>query len=83
MQMERRGCILVCYGTSVDVKPSGMSLDMGHGDMAYKHTMGEPALRKDMVYIFDTGPDVKPVTIEEQNAYYELWFRTPKAYKSS
>ena len=35
--------------------------------------IGRPLLREDQVGIFESGPDVEPVTVEEQRAFQEEW----------
>lgn len=74
--LEEQDIYLFCYGASKNVYQSGMAGDMGSGDMAYRLSMGEQALRKDLVNIFDTGVDIIPSTIAEQVEYYEEWFRS-------
>jgi hypothetical protein len=43
----------LCKGAKLNVRPSSMSSQMGSGIMAYEHTLGVKASRKDMVNIFD------------------------------
>ena len=64
-QLEPEGLIPVCYGTSLDVWPSGMCCDAG-GWLAYY--MREDKERR-KVQIFETGPEVIPSTIRDQEAY--------------
>jgi hypothetical protein len=71
--LENEGALLRCYGASKNVYPSGMSRSMGTGEKAYKMTMGSPARLADLVSIFDTGPDVAPATLAEQEAFREAW----------
>ena len=61
------------YGASRNVWPSGMCRDMGLGCTAYRMTLGRPALQADLVSIFDTGPDVEPVGVDEQRAFFDAW----------
>jgi hypothetical protein len=73
-RLEQEGLRPLCYGASRGVYPSGMARDMGGGALrAFKLNLGQPALMRDLVFIFDAGPDVDPVTVEEQLAYYEAW----------
>ena len=69
----RRGILALCYGASRNVFPSPMARDMGGGMKAYRLAIGHQALSKDLVFIFDTGPDVDPVPPEEQAAFYNQW----------
>ncbi|MDO5654091.1 MAG: hypothetical protein Q4G39_08305 [Brachymonas sp.] len=73
-QLEASGLLLGIYGASRNVWPSPMSRSMGEGIKAYRMTMGRQALSKDLVHIFDSGPDVLPSTIAEQEAYKNAWF---------
>jgi len=76
VELEAREMKLVCYGTSRNVHPSGMQLGMGAGGMAYKLTMGKPARSDSVVSIFDTGDDVEPVSIAEQESFYRQWLKS-------
>ena len=64
-QIEPEGLIPICYGTSLDVWPSAMCCDAG-GWLAYY--MREDKKRR-KVRIFETGPEVVPSTIRDQEAY--------------
>ena len=75
-QLEETGWRPVCYGSSRNVYPSRMCCDMGQGLHAYRMTMGRPAVLEDLVGIFDSGPDVLPVSVEEQEAFREDWLRS-------
>lgn len=75
-ELEKIGLLIICYGASRNVYPSGMSRSMGSGEKAYKLTFGKQALNKDIVKIFDDGPDVDPATIEEQEAYFDKWLKS-------
>jgi hypothetical protein len=74
-QLEQKGFKPQCYGASLNVYPSAMGRDMAEGLKAYRLTMGKHA--KDLVYIFDNGPDVSPATVEEQKKFFDTW-RTSK-----
>ena len=71
--LEQEGALPCCYGASKNVYPSGMSRDMGAGVYAYKLTLGSPAKQADLVSIFDTGPDVVPATVAEQEDFFKRW----------
>lgn len=73
-QLEPAGWLLDVYGSSRNVWPSGMCRQMGHGRSAYRMTMGKPALKEDLVNIFETGPDIEAVTVAEQWQFKEEWF---------
>ena len=71
--LEARLLRLRCYGAGRNVHPSAMSQGMGIGNFAYKITMGRPARSLDIVDIFDTGPEVDAVTVEDQRLFFERW----------
>lgn len=73
-QLETEGLIPNCYGASRRAYP--MSRDMGSGLLVYRLTLGRPALRADLVGLFDTGPDVEPATVAEQEAFYDQWIES-------
>jgi len=80
LKLEPLGHVLLCYGASLNVFPSGMMRDMADGLTAYRlekvdaHKRGEDLDERDVsVYIFDTGPDVVPATVKEQIDNYARW----------
>jgi hypothetical protein len=73
LQLEELGHSVRCYGASRNVYPSAMARDMADGVVAYRLQKGRPAEMADLVSIFDDGPDVEPVSVAEQRAYYESW----------
>jgi hypothetical protein len=76
--LEKEGLIPEVYGASLHVYPSPMSRSMGAGEKAYKLTVGKQALTKDIVSIFETGPDVVPATLEQQERFYREWLASLK-----
>ncbi len=74
-ELEKDGVLLHCYGASKNVYPSGMGRDMGAGLKAYNMILGEQARMEDLVFIFDTGDDVKPATVSEQKEFFERWLK--------
>ena len=77
--LEKENGLLHCYGASRNVYPSGMCRDMGAGMKAYKMQMGSHARLSDLVCIFDTGPDISPATVDEQERFYKEWLASEKA----
>ena len=73
-----RKILPLCYGASRNVFPSPMSRDMGGGVKAYRLTLGQHAKREDLVFLFDTGPDIEPVLPQEQEEFYERWLASSK-----
>jgi hypothetical protein len=76
VELEKEGLKINCYGGSKNVYPTPMSLDMGAGANAFRWKLGEQPTAKDIVWIFDSGPDVIPATVEEQNAFFEQWTKS-------
>ena len=72
-QLERVDVTPLCYGASRNVFPSGMCRDMGDGLRAYRMQMGRKVGRGDMVSIFDSGPDIDPVSVEIQKEFFNKW----------
>ncbi|MFA5264599.1 MAG: hypothetical protein WC378_12325 [Opitutaceae bacterium] len=71
--LEKIGGQLLCAGARPDVFPSGMSRGMGGGRKAYITRIGAPALRTDLVDIFDyAGPELVG-TVAQQKAFHEKW----------
>lgn len=77
-RLEAEGLLLGCYGCSRNVYPSPMDRDSSSA-RAYRMTLGRPALEADRVGLFETGNDVQPATIAEQEAYRRDWFASLRA----
>jgi hypothetical protein len=73
-ELERHDLRPHCYGASRNVYPSAMGRDMGSGLTAYRFSLGRAARPEDLVFIFETGDDVVPVTVQEQREYFEAWW---------
>ncbi|MEO8396683.1 MAG: hypothetical protein ABI700_27065 [Chloroflexota bacterium] len=76
LQLEQDHILLNCYGASRNAHVSPMSSDMGAGWKAYRLKLGEQAKIASLVSIFETGADVDPVTVAEQDAFFEAWKQT-------
>jgi hypothetical protein len=76
--LDARGIRLMNYGASLNIYPSPMSRSMGSGEKAYRLRMGEQAKSGDLVSIFETGPDVKPSTVYDQEQFYRDWLASLK-----
>jgi hypothetical protein len=76
MELENQRLRPVCFGTSENVWPSGMCRGMAMGLKAYKQELGRRAMRTDLVMIFDTALDVRPVTVEAQRHFHERWLQS-------
>ncbi|MEZ6046262.1 MAG: hypothetical protein R3C11_11975 [Planctomycetaceae bacterium] len=77
-KLQETGLSPLCFGAAENVYPSGMSLSMSGGRMAYRMTPGKQARMQDLVDIFDTEPDLVPVTVEAQKAFFERWLEGDK-----
>jgi hypothetical protein len=75
-KLEVEGLLVRSYGCSRNLVLSGMCRDMGAGLNGYRVSLGKRPVRGDLVRIFDTGPDVDPVTVEEQRAFGREWLRS-------
>lgn len=78
-ELELSGWRPVCYGSSCNVYPSGMCRDMGMGLKAYKLQLGKAATMGDLVSIFDSSPDIEPVSVGEQRSFWQEWLRSVEA----
>jgi hypothetical protein len=74
--LELLGLKLDCYGASRNVFPSPLSRQMGGGLRAYRLRLGIQARTDDLVFIFDTGEDVEPVSVDEQRSFYKQWLES-------
>ena len=79
LQLEPEQLLPFCYGASLNVFPSGMARDMGAGLSAYRLAAGRHARQADLVGIFDSGPDVVPASVANQQQFYDAWLRSPRA----
>jgi hypothetical protein len=75
-QLESIGLNPLCYGASRNVYPSGMCRDMADGLRAYRMKMGHRVEPKDIVSIFDSGPDVDPVSVKVQQEFFNRWLKS-------
>lgn len=74
--LEVENILLNCYGASRNVRPSGMSIDMCGGVAAHQFTLGKRTEHQDLVTIWETGPDVDPATVDEQEEFYQKWLQS-------
>jgi hypothetical protein len=72
-KLEPDGILVRCYGSTKHVWPSGMGASMTRGVKSYKHYLGKRGDLKDIVHIFDSGPEVDPCTCEEQHQFHQKW----------
>jgi len=64
---------LLCAGARPEVFPSGMSRDMAGGRKAYVTKLGSPALRTDLVDIFDYSDAQCVGRVSDQQAFHQKW----------
>jgi hypothetical protein len=81
--LEAEGMQVFCYGACKDVRPSGMSRSMGGGFRAYRHVFGRRTSCDEMVHILESGPDIVPVTVNEQQLYWAEWLQSVGIRRSS
>jgi hypothetical protein len=60
IRLESEGLKRFCYGSTLNVYPSGRSRDTGVGLEAYPVKMGKKAEKSALVGISDAGPEVYP-----------------------
>lgn len=75
-ELEAEGILIKCNGSSKDVWPSGMSIDMSAGEKAYRLELGQQPTVKNIVSIFESGTDIFPVTLDEQEAFFNQWAKS-------
>jgi hypothetical protein len=76
IDLESHGHLLWCFGTSEDVYPSPMQEAMGPAILAYRTKLGQQALSKDIVNIFESDESIKPATVAQQRAFHARWLRS-------
>lgn len=68
--LERNNCIIMCNGSRVDVRPSGMLRDMSNGFKVYHLVIGqEPSIILDLFEFTDENLGFR----EEQEKYFKKW----------
>jgi hypothetical protein len=72
-RLEQLGCKLLCNGARKNIIASGMSRQMGGGRKGYIVQLGRPALRSNLVDIFDYADSSLIASIEQQKSFYNKW----------
>lgn len=65
--------VFLCKGAKTNVYPSRMSRQMSRGMNAYECTRGKPALRENIVHVFDFDDENISSSPDEQDAYHRDW----------
>ena len=74
--LEATGWRILCNGARVNAWPSGMARSMGGGGMVYLHPGEQRQMTgDDLVRTFDEAPAELVVTVGEQLAYHQHWWR--------
>ena len=74
LELEKKEIVLMCNGSSRDVYPSAMMLDMGDADSGYRLKLGLPATMKDIVNLFDFDEAHHiACTVRQQEEFYKEW----------
>ncbi|QEU30914.1 hypothetical protein EGJ50_10635 [Pseudomonas luteola] len=73
MRRSLKYIIFLCKGAKINVYPSRMSSQMSSGLMAYEVKMGRPALRENLVNIFDYEDERICINPDDQKNYFEKW----------
>ncbi|MEM9158365.1 MAG: hypothetical protein AAGB46_04890 [Verrucomicrobiota bacterium] len=74
--LERDGIYPLCFGSRVDVYPSGMSRSMGGGVKGYRLSLGSQVGVSDLVNIFDSSEEVVPSKVSAQEEYFKKWIQS-------
>jgi hypothetical protein len=70
--------VFLCKGAKRNVYPSRMSSQMAGGLLAYELKLGEQALKKDIVNIFDYEESDIVESPEEQAIFFKKWLNSLK-----
>jgi hypothetical protein len=70
--------VFLCEGAKRNVYPSRMSSQMASGLLAYEFKLGEQALKKDIVNIFDHDEIDVVEDPNDQAKFYRIWLESLK-----
>lgn len=83
-ELEEEGITILCNGSSTNVYPSGMLLDMGNGEKAYRLREGYHAAFNDVVNIFEFDKrEFVNGTVKDQEEYFYTWRSSQKRLRYS
>ncbi len=75
-ELDAIGVMPLCLGACENVYPSPMIESMGGGEKAYQLTLGSQARSADLVSVFGPLLNEKPVSVHQQQAFYERWIKS-------
>lgn len=73
LRKRLKDIVFLCKGAKVNVYPSRMSRQMASGIKAYEVTLGQPALRENLVNIFDYDDEGFISSPQEQHGFHLKW----------
>ncbi|WP_432263422.1 hypothetical protein [Cupriavidus sp. TMH.W2] len=77
--MALAGLSPLCYGASLDVYYIDNGEQVGKGLILHRLVMGHKTSEADLLETFNTGPDMCPATVVEQQKYYQQWLLSLRA----
>lgn len=72
-QLSEIGLTPRCFGACRNLVLTGMCVDWFEGESGYLTRLGEPLTARNLVNIFDCGPEMDLVSVAEQAAYKKEW----------
>lgn len=76
-QLALLGLHPLCYGASRNIVITGMAIDMSLGMKIYKEVkLNTFPTRAQLVGLFDSGNDIEPVSVEEQEEFQREWVKS-------
>jgi len=71
--LEKDNIYPICYGACENIYPSGTTISTATGRTAYRCKPGKPALKSDLVDIFDADGFCTPVSVQTQKQFNLKW----------
>jgi hypothetical protein len=76
--LERKNLFILCQGSAINVRPSGMARDMSSGLKAYAFELGKKVTMKNLVEVFEPINIEMVATIAEQEQFFMKWIEQPR-----
>lgn len=73
--LEKQGISVLCQGSRINVRPSGMQREIGGGRGGYVHALGESPGSDSVVNIFETYMG-ETATVDEQDRFFQDWLKS-------